>query len=92
MKIYKKKEVSKVEEVLESIICNTCDSNITESHAEHYYSVTTSHSLWGNDSRESIIYLDFCTYDCLKVDMNIYFSNAEETYVYEIEKEVNEIE
>lgn len=91
MKRYVKKEVVSHRDILDYILCDTCNENITESGGECYYSVETGHNLWGNDSYESTKEYDFCTYDCLKSHMDFYFKTAQHAYEYEITKELNRI-
>lgn len=87
MKIYDKKEVVKQEEVLKTIVCDECKKDINKLDTDHFYSVSTHHSRWGNDSVDSYEYLDFCSYKCLSANMERYFVDAGDTDSYDIERE-----
>lgn len=87
MKIYEKKQVVKQEDVLKTIVCDECKKDIKELDTDHYYSVSTHHSRWGNDSVDSWEYLDLCSYKCLSENMQKYFAKADATYSYDIERE-----
>lgn len=86
MKVYSEKEVTKKEKILKTIKCDTCKTDINKLDTTYYYTVTTHHGQWGNDSIDSFEHLDFCSYQCLLENMNEYFSDAGDTYEYEIEK------
>jgi hypothetical protein len=86
MKVYTENEVTKKVEVLKTIKCDSCERDINELDTAFYYEVTTHHNLWGNDSIDSFEHLEFCSYDCLLKDMSRYFSDADVTYAYEIER------
>ncbi|MBW7634618.1 hypothetical protein K1I48_14205 [Bacillus licheniformis] len=85
MRKYEEKEVTKTESVLVEVVCDTCGKTIdTKDRSKDYYKVTTHRSRWGNDSIDSIRYLDFCSYECLLENMNDYFKNGADTDCYEI--------
>jgi hypothetical protein len=87
MRVYEEKEVVKKEKVLKTIKCDTCKNDINEMSTDHYYTVVTSHGLWGNDSCDSYESMEFCGYECLVRNMAYYFSDADDTYSYDIERE-----
>jgi hypothetical protein len=87
MKIYEEKEVMKKEKILKTVICDECKKDINQLETDHYYSVSTHHSRWGNDSGDSWEYLELCSYDCLLKNIKKYFSNAGDTDSYDIERE-----
>lgn len=71
MKIKEKKErqITKVQERVVKTICDCCKKEITNwedadrfnaENESKYFRVTTGHHDWGNDSIESICYLDIC--------------------------------
>ena len=84
MKKHESKQVLKTEKILKSIICDTCKREVEEGT---YFEVTTSHGLWGNDSIDSYDYRDFCSYDCMKKDMDEHFESTEYSMKYSIEVE-----
>lgn len=85
MRKYEEKEVTKTENVLVEVVCDTCRKTIdTKDRSKHYYEVTTHHSRWGNDSADTYRFLDFCSYECLLENMNDYFKNGADTDCYEI--------
>ena len=84
MKLYKDKETKIFESKLIKIECDNCHNFIQ--NEKFYYSVTTFHVLWGNDSIESFEYLDFCCDKCLIENLSNYFNDADKTYNYQIEK------
>lgn len=86
MRKYKYKEVVKKEKVLVNITCDVCCKEICEENNRFYFKVRTSHNCWRNDSIESIVYLDFCSYECLSQNMTDYFDEARDTFRYEIER------
>lgn len=86
MKEYEKKEVVKIEKVLKAIKCDECKKDIQETDFDFYYEATTSHSLWGNDSIDSIEHLDFCSWECLTNNLGRYYTLADNSYRYEIEQ------
>lgn len=86
MKHYEEKEVLKKEKVLQKITCDNCKTNINESTNDHYYEVTTCHDDWGNDSIDSLMHYDFCSYKCLSENMEVYFETANGSEKYEIER------
>lgn len=87
MKLYDRKEVIKFEKVLKTIVCDECKSDINKLDTDTYFSVSTHHSRWGNDSVDSWEYLDFCSYKCLTSNMEKYFQDASYTDSYDIELE-----
>lgn len=66
------------------IICDTCYEKVEK---DIYFEVTTGHALWGNDSIDSVVHYQFCSYPCMKKHMDEYFEKPERTYVYDIEVE-----
>jgi hypothetical protein len=86
MREYEQKEVVKMEKVLKTIKCDTCKKDINETDHDFYYEVFTSHSLWGNDSIDSLDEFDFCSWECLTVHQGRYFAHADDTYEYRIEQ------
>ena len=82
MKEYKQKEVVKKKKVLVAVNCDTCKEQIEVQKG--YYSVTTSHHLWGNDSIDSVEHHDFCSMECMVPHLKRYYDNPEVSEEYEI--------
>lgn len=77
MKYYGKSIIEKVEHRLcEYIRCDNCNKKITD--GEKYYSLTTGHHDWGNDSIDSIEHPDVCV-ECLKKFISDYFKEYEDS-------------
>lgn len=90
-KIYIQTKREVTDETLRSVICDNCKKEIEIKHSSYrtggvYYEVTTHHNDWGNDSRESFEYFDFCSYECLAKHQEQYFKNARGSEQYEIER------
>jgi hypothetical protein len=87
MKIYEEKEVIKKQKVVKTIVCDECRKDINQLDTNHYYSVSTHHNKWGNDSVDSWNYFDFCSYKCLSENMEKYYADGEHSDSYDIKRE-----
>jgi hypothetical protein len=74
-RIEESKKVVRYDTTETGIVCDKCEKEYkykeTGIYREHknekkFYEVTIGHRDWGNDSCDSIEYLDFCCYDCLQ--------------------------
>lgn len=77
------------EEIITSVICDSCEKDIYNSDDEFYYSVITSDREWGADSSDSVVQLDFCSLKCTEKAMDDYFSKADILYRFDVTKEEN---
>lgn len=78
MKYYGKPTTEKVEHRLcEYIRCDSCNKKIVDK--EKYFNVMTGHHDWGNDSCDSIKYLDICE-KCLDKYVGNYFKETKDSY------------
>jgi hypothetical protein len=77
MKLYKTVVRTTEIKVLDSVSCNICKSPIIK--GQKHFTVTTSHSDWGNDSHESAQYKDICSDACASVEFNRYLHSDQIT-------------
>lgn len=78
------------EEIITSVICDSCEKDIYNSDQEFYYSVITSDRDWGADSSDSVVQLDFCSINCVEIAMDEYFAKADTLYRFDVTKEEND--
>lgn len=74
--------------VKESTHCDVCDKEINK--YKGYWTLTTGHHDWGNDSHESIEHFDICSEDCLRKKFDEYVSDSGSDYntmYFEVERE-----
>ena len=94
MRKHETKEIKKVEEVENGIICDICKKEIKGEKdykrrylkMEHFYEVTTHHHDWGNDSIDSYENRDICGEECLFKFLKEYFDGTDATLCCEIEE------
>ena len=84
MKIYEKKEVQVVNEILVNTVCDICGKDIDIK--KQVYEVTIGHNDWGNDSCDSVDYRDICSDECLKKEFDLYLTSKYHTKYINIEK------
>lgn len=84
------KEVREVTETKETVIgevmkCDVCgkiiydsrkDDGILMHNNQHWWSLTTGHNDWGNDSIDSVEQYDICSPECLKVKFDEYCKDS----------------
>ena len=73
-------------EIVDKLTCDICGKEIKE--GKLYYSVTTSHDDWGNDSIDSIEYKDICSDECLRNELENYIKFESDTKHISIDKEI----
>lgn len=85
-----KKIVYKEVKELTGIKCDICKKILlvanNHKNIRRYYSVTTGHYDWGNDSHESIVYRDICP-ECINEFVKDYLGKANGSEYIEIETE-----
>ena len=84
MKVYEKKEVKVVNEILVNTVCDICKKDIDIK--KQCYEVTTGHNDLGNDSCESVEYHDVCSDECLKKEFDLYLNSKYHTKYINIER------
>ena len=79
-KEYEIKTHTVTEEVLvkETKYCDVCGKEIES--RESYWSLTTHHYDWGNDSCESYEYFDICSKDCMRKKFEEYLEDSNNGY------------
>jgi hypothetical protein len=95
-KEYETKTHMVTEQVLikETRCCDVCGKEIKSENSfkKPYWSLTTHHNDWGNDSIESYEYYDVCSKDCLKQKFDEYVEDSNEwcdghnTMCFDVEK------
>ena len=82
----------------EECYCDRCDKLIYTDKYENkpkigllyiqqpYFSVTTGHHDWGNDSCDSVDVRDICSEECLKAEFDDYLECEDDTKYIEIER------
>ena len=88
-KEYKTKTHMVTEKVLvkETIYCDVCGKEI-KTH-ESYWSLTTHHNDWGNDSCDSYEYYDVCSKECMRKKFEEYLKdsdNKHNTMCFDVER------
>lgn len=75
--------------VKETTHCDVCDREINIHKG--YWTLTTGHHDWGNDSCESIEHFDICSDACLRKKFDEYVSDSDlnnhNTMYFEVERE-----
>lgn len=88
MFLTKEKEVCRTEHAVVGVRCDFCgkEIEISKPYFLHpYFSITTGHRDWGNDSGESIKNKDACSEKCLKFAMEEYYKVDSNSKYIEIE-------
>ena len=83
--------VTKEKQIRIGFKCDVCGKRHNNEHGKKYWSVTTQHHDWGNDSCESIETFDVCSKECLHELLDEYVRNCDGSYTQEfsIEQERN---
>lgn len=68
-----------------NLFCDVCNKRIE--HKSNYYTLSTGHYDWGNDSCESIENFDICSGDCLKLKLQEYIDDTQKsnTHYFNVE-------
>lgn len=102
-----RKETKKVEKtvvvdetICEVLVCDVCGKEFAlvcpkgETHKRFdYFSLTTGHYDWGNDSVDSISHYDLCSEECVKKKLNEYFADCNHygTAYFNLEQEFKNV-
>lgn len=96
MKTYINKTVKKTKRIAEKVTCDVCGKIIADKKNRWagYWTLTTGHNDWGNDSCESYEDFDLCSKDCVQEKLNEYFDNCKHsnTQEFELSQETIQIE
>ena len=87
MKKYINKIVKTTKRITEKVTCDVCGKTIADENNRYaeYWTLTTGHQDWGNDSCESYEDFDLCSKDCVQEKLNEYFDNCEDSNTQEFE-------
>ncbi len=79
---YEKKEITVCKRAPIEIKCDICKKVIVDKSMKprYYYTLTTGHYEWGNDSCDSIEHKDICSDACLQIAFNEYTNNLVKEY------------
>ena len=71
--------------ITEKVICDVCGKTIADRNNRdaEYWTLTTGHNDWGNDSCDSYEDFDLCSKDCVKEKLNKYFDDCERSHTQE---------
>ena len=72
MQITKRKEITVKREILSGIKCDVCGKDINKG----FWTLTTGHNDWGNDSCDSMINFDLCSKECVQKKLDEYFKDC----------------
>lgn len=86
MRKHNKEKIIVEKDILIAIICDNCSEDIKNNEKDHFFEVMTSHSDWGNDSRDSIRHFDFCGPRCIAEHSAAYFEKANGSEEYNAER------
>ena len=72
MEITKDEEITVKKEVLVGLKCDICGKDIHKG----YWTLTTGHNDWGNDSCDSTKHFDLCSKECVQKKLEEYFEDC----------------
>lgn len=75
MRITELKDITYKKEVITGCKCDVCNKEIKS--RQNYWRLTTHHNDWGNDSIDSYEHYDLCSPECIKVKLNEYYKECE---------------
>lgn len=81
------KTVKITKSITEKVTCDVCGKTIADEKHRYaeYWTLTTGHNDWGNDSCESYEDFDLCSKGCVQKKLNEYFDNCKDSNTQEFE-------